>query len=254
MVDLHCHIIPCIDDGPGNLNDCLIMANRAVSAGITHIFATPHHLNGQYENSKWIILKYVDELNEYFKDEGIPITVLPGQEIRIHREFFHSLKTDELLTLANAGKYILIELPFLDIPSYTHEIIYELLLKGITPIIAHPERNRKFIEDSRLLVELVQEGALTQLTAGSIIGRFGKKVRTFAETMIEHNLAHFIASDAHNVTTRGFFLNEAYDKITKSYGVSQMFYFRENAQLLLNGQSIQREEPIPIRKKIFRLF
>ena len=161
---------------------------------------------------------------------------------------------DEVLTLDNKGKYLLLELPSGEVPTYTQEVVYELLLKGITPIIVHPERNRGFIEDHNLLFELVQEGALTQLTSGSIIGHFGKRVKSFSEKIIEHHLAHFIASDAHNIGTRGFSLQEAYEMITKTYGIHHTIYFKENAELLLSGHSLHIEHPIPIRKKILGVF
>jgi protein-tyrosine phosphatase len=254
LIDLHCHILSGTDDGPPHLFGCLDMANSAVKAGITHIFATPHHLNGQYENIKSDILNRVLEFNKYLLQENILLTVHPGQELRIHRELFISLERDEVLTLDNKGKYLLVELPSGEVPTYTQELFYELLLKGITPIIVHPERNRGLLEDSNLLFELVQEGALTQLTSGSIIGYFGRKVKSFSEKIIEHNLAHFIATDAHNIGPRGFSLQEAYEAITKTFGSNRTFYFRENAELLLSGQHLYIDEPVPIRKKIFGFF
>jgi len=254
MIDIHCHIIPCVDDGPHHLIECLEMGNAAILAGITHIFATPHHMNGHFENSKSDILNQVIEINKHLQQGKIPLTVHPGQELRIHRELFISLEMGEVLTLDNKGKYLLLELPSGEVPTYTQEIVYELLLKGITPIIVHPERNKGFIEDNNLLFELVQEGALSQLTSGSIIGYFGKKVKSFSEKIIEHNLAHFIATDAHNTNSRGFSLREAYETITNKFGINRTFYFRENAELLMSGQYICKEEPVPIRKKIMGIF
>ncbi|MFJ5713876.1 tyrosine-protein phosphatase [Neobacillus sp. NPDC093127] len=254
MIDIHCHILPRLDDGPAQLIDCLNMANAAVTAGISHLFATPHHLNGQYENSKSVILERTLELNRHLQQENIPLTIHPGQEVRIHRELFHSLEMDEILTLDNEGKYLLLELPFGEVPTYTQEMVYELLVRGITPIIVHPERNRGFIEDSNLLFELVQEGALTQLTSGSIIGHFGKKVKSLSGKLIEHHLAHFIATDAHNCSSRGFTLHEAYEAITKTFGINYTFYFQENTELLILGQHLHIEKPTPIRKKILGIF
>jgi protein-tyrosine phosphatase len=254
LIDLHCHILPGIDDGPPDLFGFLNMANKAVQEGITHLFATPHHHNGQYENSKSDILDFVVEINKHLIREKIPLSVHPGQELRIHRELFISLEMDEILTLDNKGKYLLLELPSVEVPTYTREVVYELLLKGITPIIVHPERNRGFVEENNLLFDLVQEGALVQLTSGSILGHFGKKVKSFSEKIIEHNLAHFIATDAHNISTRGFSLQQAYETITKTLGISRTFYFKENAELLISGKYLYIEQPIPIKKKIFGIF
>ncbi|MEH7249106.1 CpsB/CapC family capsule biosynthesis tyrosine phosphatase [Neobacillus niacini] len=254
LVDLHCHIIPSVDDGPQKLIECLDMARAAVESGITHLFATPHHLNGRYENTKDYILNRVLMLNKDLHNSNISLIVHPGQELRIHRNLFTTLEMNEVLTLDNKGKYLLLELPSGEVPTYTPDIVYELLLKGIIPIIVHPERNKGFIEDSKLLLELVQMGALTQLTSGSIIGHFGKKVKSFSEKIIEHNLTHFIATDAHNIVSRGFSLQEAYETITKKFGINRAFYFRENAELLISGQHIYIEQPAPIRKKILGIF
>ncbi|MCI1590676.1 tyrosine-protein phosphatase [Heyndrickxia oleronia] len=254
MIDIHCHILPNVDDGSPHAAGFIEMAKNAVDAGITHIFATPHHLNGQFINPKSKILKLVDENNKKLQQEGIPLIIHPGQELRIHHDIFLSIERNEILTFDNSGKYLLLELPSKEVPTYTRGIIYELLLKGIIPIIAHPERNKGFIETPNLLYELVCEGALTQLTSGSIAGHFGNKIKSFSEKIIDNRLVHFIASDAHNTRTRGFSLLQAYDKVTKSYGIHQTFYFKENTELLLNGLTIQKEDPLPFRKKILGIF
>lgn len=254
LIDIHCHILPNVDDGPSNYFDVIEMANQAVMTGITHLFATPHHMNGRYENTKTEILAGVRSLNQILQNEKIPLSVHCGQELRIHREIFHTLENDRILTLNNHGKYLLLELPSNEVPDYTHDVVYELLLKGIIPIIVHPERNWGFYEDINLLYELVQVGALVQLTSASIIGHFGKKVKNFSKKIIEHNLAHFVASDAHNTGFRGFVLQEAYHLIAKNFGINHEYYFRENAELLLNGQNIQIGQPIPNRKRVFGFF
>lgn len=230
------------------------MAKKAVETGITHIFATPHHLNEKYANVKIDIIDRVLRLNESLQQNNIPLTIHHGQEVRIHRDLFTSLEKEELLTLDDNGTYLLLELPSGRVPSYTQEVIYELLLKGITPIIVHPERNKQLNENHKLLFELVQEGALTQLTSGSIMGNFGKGIQSFSKKIIEHNLAHFVATDAHNIGTRGFTLQQAYETITKAYGIQRTFYFKENAEQLLKDQSPTIEKPLPFKKKILGIF
>lgn len=251
---MHCHIIPGVDDGSADMKDSLNMAKKAVEAGITHLFATPHHLNERYVNVKDNIIDHVFELNECLQQENIPLTIHPGQELRIHRDLFVTLEKGEVLTLDNNGKYLLLELPSGHVPTYTQEMIYELLLKGITPIIVHPERNKELIKNPNLLFKLVKEGALTQVTSGSIIGLFGKNVKSFSKKILEYNLAHFIATDAHNVGSRGFSLQEAYETITKMYGIDRTFYFKENAEQLIKGQSPSIERPVPIKMKILGIF
>ncbi|MCM3673367.1 tyrosine protein phosphatase [Peribacillus simplex] len=254
MIDIHCHIIPGVDDGSGDIQESLNMARKAVEAGITHLFATPHHLNEKYVNVKSNIIDRAVRLNENLHQNNIPLTIHLGQEVRIHRDIFTSLEKEEILTLDDKGTYLLLELPSGKVPSYTQEVIYELLLKGITPIIVHPERNKELIENQKLLFELVQEGALTQLTSGSIIGLFGKNIKSFSKKIIEHNLAHFIATDAHNMNSRGFTLQEAYETITKTYGIERAFYFKENAEQLIKGESPSIVKPAPFKKKILGIF
>ncbi|WP_249599570.1 tyrosine-protein phosphatase [Peribacillus frigoritolerans] len=254
MIDIHCHILPGVDDGSADMNESMNMAKKAVEAGITHIFATPHHLNEKFVNVKSDIIDRAVRLNESLHQNNIPLTIHLGQEVRIHRDIFTSLEKEEILTLDDNGRYLLLELPSGSVPTYTKEVIYELQLKGIKPIIVHPERNKELIENHKLLFELVQEGALTQITSGSIIGQFGKNVKSFSKKIIEHNLAHFISTDAHNIGTRGFTLQQAYETITKSYGVHRTFYFKENAEQLLKDQRPAVEKPVPFKKKILGIF
>ncbi|MEH6944417.1 tyrosine-protein phosphatase [Bacillus sp. JJ722] len=254
LIDIHCHILPGFDDGANSLIECMSMVNSALEIGINHLYATPHHMNGQYLNSKKEIIASVSVINKQLQQENIPLTIHVGQEVRIHQHLMSSLEMDLVMTLGNKGKYLLLELPSGYVPIYTKEIICDLLTKGITPVIAHPERNRELIENHDLLFRLVQDGALFQLTSGSILGLFGKKIKSISKKMIEHNLAHFIASDAHNVSSRSFTNQAAFDEITKTYGADRTLYFKENALMVLQNQNITIEKPTQIKKKILGMF
>lgn len=254
LIDIHSHILPGIDDGPQSNALFLKMAEMAAQSGIAHLYATPHHLNRNFENTKSKIIAQVKIANEQLAEKNIPLVIHLGQEVRIPHDFFRSLNSDELLTYDNKGMYMLIELPSRDVSTYTFEIIYELLVIGITPIIAHPERNLELLANPDLLYEFVDEGALTQITAGSILGHFGRRVKSYAGQIIEHHLAHFIASDAHNTTSRGFYLQEAYERIRGKYGNRFVEYFETNAEFLLQCRNIEKLEAIPLRKKIMGIF
>jgi protein-tyrosine phosphatase len=243
--------MPEVDDGAKDLQESVEMAKMAVAEGITHIVATPHHNNGQYSNSKQQIVAKVRELQDVLQKENIPLTILPGQEPRINGDILHDYENGNLLTINDFGKYVLIELPSNHVPRYTEQILFDLQMKELTPIIVHPERNQEIIENPEILYQLVKKGACTQITASSITGHFGKKIKKFAFDVIEANLTHFIASDAHNVTTRPFRMQEAYEMIEKEFGVSTVYYFRENAELVIHGQTIFREIPHRIKKKKF---
>lgn len=250
MIDLHCHILPNVDDGPSTIEESIEMARKALSEGIRTIIATPHHKNGAFENPKDKIIKNVDKLNRRLAAEGIDIKVLPGQETRICGEIVEALNRDEISTL-NGSPYLFIEFPSDHIPNYTGQILFELLMNGIKPIIVHPERNKEIIEYSDSLYHLVKNGALVQLTASSITGDYGKKIQRFSFDLIEAGMAHVVASDAHNTSTRTFKLGDAYQLIEKKFGTDARFYFQENAQLVVNNQTIFAGPPVRITKKKF---
>ncbi|WP_075983044.1 tyrosine-protein phosphatase [Bacillus massilinigeriensis] len=251
MIDIHSHILPGIDDGAQSLEDSIAMARQAVSEGIETIIATPHHRNGKYENSKTSIIKKVHQLNEAFKEEGIKLNVLPGQECRVFGELLEYYDKNEILTLAGNSSYLFIEFPSGYVPRYASQLLYDIQLKGLKPIIVHPERNAELLQNPNMIYDLVNNGAATQITAASLTGKFGKKIKRFTEQLIEANLTHFIASDAHNITTRSFIMNEALDVVEQKYGVDTIYYFTENAELLISGSHIFREAPEPIRAKKF---
>jgi protein-tyrosine phosphatase len=254
MIDLHCHILPNVDDGPKDLAESVEMAKQAVQQGIKTIIATPHHRNEKYENHGQTIFRQVEEFNRVLKSENLDLTVLPGQETRIFGEMVEGLKSSEILPL-NQGKYVFVELPSGHVPRYTGQLLFDIQLKGFIPVIVHPERNQEIIENPEVLYQLVKKGALTQVTASSVSGHFGKTIKKFSLQLIEANLTHFVASDAHNTSSRGFKMVEAYDVIEKSFGIDAVYMLRENAELVVQGKSVYKEVPERVkRKKILGLF
>jgi protein-tyrosine phosphatase len=251
MIDIHSHILPGIDDGAQNLEDAVRMAEAAVQEGITHLYATPHHRNGRYENEKSSILENVNLLNAELSQRNIPLHILPGQEIRLYKDLIDDLDRDVFMPLHHQSKYILVEFPSSNVPAYAAETLYELSLRDYTPIIVHPERNSEIMENPDLLHALITEGALTQITANSVIGTFGKKIMNFSHELIKANMTHFIASDAHNTTSRGFHLLTAYETIQKKYGIETRYYLQENAEIIMKGESVLVEQPRRIRRKKF---
>ncbi|WP_226036165.1 tyrosine-protein phosphatase [Aquibacillus saliphilus] len=255
MIDIHSHILPQIDDGASHMEESVSMAKEAVAQGIHTIVATPHHLNGRYENYKMDIVELVERLNERLLEDNIPLTVLPGQETRINGEMISDLEQGDLLPLNITSGYLFVELPSSNVPRYTSKLLYDLQLHGIKPVIVHPERNKELMENPDQLYEFVKNGTLTQVTAASVAGKFGKKIKTFSHQLIESNLTHFIASDAHNTTTRGFCIQEAFADIKDNYGNSVVYYFMENAQYLINGDTVVGDVPERVvRKKFLGLF
>ncbi|MRH41242.1 tyrosine protein phosphatase [Aquibacillus halophilus] len=251
MIDIHSHILPHLDDGASHTEESVAMAKEAVSQGIHTIIATPHHLNGRYENYKTDIISQVKSLNERLLEENIPLTVLPGQETRINGQMTNDLEQGHLLPLNETSGYLFVELPSNSVPRYTSKLLFDLQVQGYKPIIVHPERNKELIEDPDQLYEFVKNGTLTQVTAASVTGKFGKKIQKFTHRLIEANLTHFIASDAHNTTTRGFCMQEAYQNIEENYGNSFVYFFRENSQYLIDAGTVVGDVPERIAKKKF---
>ncbi|GAB3042047.1 tyrosine-protein phosphatase [Virgibacillus ainsalahensis] len=250
MIDIHSHILPGVDDGAKTEEDSMKMAREAVSQGIDAIIATPHHRNGKYDNERASIMQHVTILNELFAKEDIPLTVLPGQEVRINGEMIEEIETGGILSL-NETKYLFVEFPSGHVPRYSSQMLFDIQVAGYTPIIVHPERNQELIEHPTKLYEFVKKGALTQVTAASVAGKFGKNIQKFSNQLIEANLTHFIASDAHNTTSRGFCMDEAFKKINNEFGSEASYMFMENSQLLIDNMNVNRMEPSMVKKKKF---
>lgn len=244
MIDLHCHILPGIDDGAKDLSQSIEMAKAAEQEGITAIVATPHHMNGTYENEKSDVEYDVGILNTQLKQAGIVVDIYAGQEVRLYGELLEDYENNKLLTV-NHSTHMLVEFPSSSIPAFAEQLLFDMQLKGITPIIVHPERNAAISENPDRLYTLVKNGALSQVTAASVCGTFGKKVKALSMQLIEANLTHFIATDAHNMTTRGFCLANAYTEIDSDYAA----YFQENAEAILTGGYIQKELPQHVARK-----
>ncbi|MFS0821466.1 tyrosine-protein phosphatase [Bacillus sp. 1P02SD] len=255
MIDIHCHILPCLDDGAKDLDETIKMAKSAVQEGITQIIATPHYKKKEYENTKEKILQAVEMVNRELSQAKIPLTILPGQEPRIDGELLQDYQKGEILSLNNGGKYLFIEFPSGHVPRYSEQLLFDLQLNGLTPVIVHPERNSEIIENPDILYKLVKNGACTQITTSSVTGHFGKKIKKFTLQLVKHNLTHFLASDAHNLSNRPFRMKEALDVLVKEYGVAVDYYFRENAELLIENKTVIKDTPERIKaKKIFGLF
>lgn len=247
MIDLHCHILPGTCDGAQTLEDSLEMAQLAVEDGITAIVATPHHRNGKYTNPPEQVRQTVQELNHELEARQIPLTIFAGQEIRVTPHFIEYLYSNDLLTLSNSP-CMLIEFSSASVPKDIEDIIYELGLKGIVPIIAHPERNAELAKHPQRLYELVELGALSQVTSHSINGAFGRKVQSLAFDLIRHHLVHVVASDAHNITSRPFGLREAYERIERKIDVGHADILLNNAQEIFAGNLPEVWEPIQLRR------
>lgn len=199
MIDIHCHILPAIDDGPKQLADSLLMCRQAVEQGYTDIIATPHHLKGKHINPGSVVQAQVTQLNVILQSMQIPLTVHPGQEIRITEDLLERLERGDAIPLANST-YVLIELPSSFIPLYSLALSAKLLHAGYQPIIAHPERNRLIKEQPDKLRPFIEMGVCTQLTWQSL--SLSSHFKKISKKLIREDWIHFIATDAHDTFHR----------------------------------------------------
>lgn len=249
IIDLHCHILPGVDDGAKTFKDSLDMAKKAVEQGITHILCTPHHRNGVYSNPASKVIPLVNELQENLTLNNLPIKILSGQEIRLNGNLLEEISEKEILFIDPFNIYLLIEFPTNIIPLYAKDTFFKLRSAGHVPVIVHPERNSRFREDPNLLLPFLKMGCLAQLTAPSYVGVFGKSIQKIAKVMIQHNFIHLIASDAHRLQNRDFYLKEAFEKVEKDFGIEKAESLKQAARDMAAGDFIDVEAPLEIKSK-----
>lgn len=249
MVDLHCHLLPGIDDGSKNMEISLRLASEAVENGVTHALLTPHHMNGRYVNHKQDVIKRTVEFRQQLQEHNIPLTVFPGQEVRINGQLIDALDKDDILFADEDNRYLMLEFPDDDVPHYTNQMIFELQQRGITPIIVHPERNTKIMAHPELLYQLFQKGCLSQITASSYVGTFGKKVEDFSKKLIANGQGYLFASDAHDLPGRKYEMRQAFEKLSREYGQELAERYSNNARAIINGENVPINEVRELKKK-----
>lgn len=258
-VDIHSHILSGFDDGASSDAESLEMARAAVKGGTSLMAATPHYdiENPAYELEH--VSGEVARLNLLLIEEGIPLTLVPGLEVRIsaglHRLAMHSASGSaacgpgwrqepflplQSLTLGGSGVFLLLDLPMGSMPIATPEILFQIRLSGFHPVLAHPERNRHLLDNPGLLSDFCEQGALLQVNSGSLTGIFGRETRREALRLVSSGTAHLVASDSHSVRARGPSLEAAASVIGKAAG-------RECARCLLE------DNPARVLKGIYPL-
>lgn len=248
MIDIHCHILPGVDDGAKDWDEALAMARIAKADGIRTIINTSHFIpEGNFKTGEQ--LKAICEaFQEELVKANINIEILLGNEAYITPDLVKKVIDKEVFTIHNS-RYLLIEFPFQGIPLYTEDVLYELKLKGIIPIIAHPERSAKVMENPMLAYSLIQQGALVQLNAGSLLGKFGPKIQETSEVLLKHKMVHFLGSDGHSIRSRKPKLRQAFETAANLIGKSEaekIVYY--NAKIILADRELAIDEPIEIAK------
>jgi len=239
MIDIHSHFLFGVDDGSNDESQTRAMLKQAADSGITDLVATPHV--NETSNQKYFdqINKNFDDVEEIIKEENLNLKIHRGSEIILDSRILEWLKFPDLL-FGNEQKYLLFELPlFFDFQKVS-DIIFELALQKITPILAHPERSIKLQESPEILLQWLGQGSLMQMNAGSILGHFGKKAQRTSKKFLKSGLIQFIASDAHETRYRNYSaLKDAYNQVSGNFSVEFAdILFKENPRILLNGGKV----------------
>lgn len=248
MIDIHSHILSGMDDGAQCWEDSLLLARAVLEEGVHTVIATPHCIPEVYFTEGRAVLQAVAEFQSKLAAAGVPLKIMPGMEIHLTLDVPARLTSGSALTLNNTGKYILLEFPMNTVPRYAEQVIFELLLKGIKPIIAHPERNKEIIENPDILHNLIGKGCLVQITAGSLTGVFGHRVRQRASDFVRLSWADFIASDAHDPVKRPFLFRAGWEAAKDLVGEERArALVLDNPQRVLEGKAINKGEVPPYR-------
>ena len=254
FVDIHCHILPGIDDGARDWDESVAMAKLAAAEGTTTIIATPHQLGGYVCNHADSIRRGVVELRQRLADGGVPLEVLPGADVRIDEKLIEQLLSGDVLTLGDHGCHVLLELPH-ELYLPLESLVERLARHDLVAILSHPERNEGILRRPAVLESLVECGCLLQITAGSLCGSFGEPCQNLAESLVGSGLVHFVATDGHGAKSRRPVMRRAFERVSELAGAEAATTLCcANPALVTSGQSVVsgRSNPRPAHRTWWR--
>ena len=245
MVDIHHHLLFGLDDGSRDLETSVGMARMAAEEGITHVVCTPH-ANGKYEFNPEINQQKLAILREQIVSNNIPLTLGLGCDFHLSYDNIQSALKDPTRYSINGLGYLLVELPDFSLPNGLTETYYELQLAKSTPILTHPERNQTLQADYSRMAAWLRGGLLVQVTADSVLGKWGKRAEQLAHTFLENRWVNFLATDAHSMKSRPPRMLEAHAIVAKRYGQSYAdLICIGNPAAVFNGTPLpMQEEPL----------
>jgi len=245
VIDLYCHILPGVDDGPPTLDETLALARTQVAAGVTRVTATPH-VTWDIPTTSQQVIEGVASVNQALRGAEIPLEVLTGGEIAITRAA--DLDDDELRALAlGGGPWILVESPLTPSAAGFDNVLHHLQARGHRILLAHPERCPAFIREPERLSSLVHAGMLTSITAGALVGRFGSTVSRYAHELVRDGLVHNVASDAHDTRRRPPGMRD--ELWEAGYGEHAEWWCEEVPAAIVSGGEIPHPPPAPLPVK-----
>jgi protein-tyrosine phosphatase len=235
MVDIHCHILPGLDDGADSLEEALQMAEMAIADGVTHVVATPH-ANDRYGFDSERVRQRRDELQARL---GERLRLATGCDFHMSFENLQDIRRHPATYTINQKNYLLVEFADFALPPTLDQTLHQLQLARVIPIITHPERNGLICAQPEKLRRWIHQGCYVQVTAQSLLGRFGSETKSVVEAWLDAGYIHFFASDAHNVTTRPLRLRPAFDVVAKRSGEHvAVALFRDNPLAAFEGRPL----------------
>ena len=247
MIDLHCHLLPGVDDGSSNLAMSFDMARQACADGISTVVCTPHILPTVYENKGPDIKAAVALLQQALAMEGIPLQLLSGADVHVVPDLLSGLSDGRIITLAGS-RYLLLEPPHHVMPPQLDDCIFKLQSAGYVAILTHPERLSWIEGQYAAIRRMVYKGVWIQVTAGSLTGRFGRGPRHWAERMLDEGLCHVVATDAHNASARPLRLANARAVVEQRLGVAEATnIFQVRPKGVIDDLSPAQLPPLPGR-------
>jgi protein-tyrosine phosphatase len=249
MIDIHSHILPNIegDDGSRSLDMSLGMLKMAVQAGTTDIIATPHVNRHGVVPSWTAVTEAVRILQEKADIEEIPIHIYSGAEVELNYKSLDFLPARSQAYCLAESSYILVELTEQSQPDQTEKLLYELMLRGYMPILAHPERYDRIMTHPERVMKWMQKGVLTQCNAGSFSGAFGQMAQQQAEDLLKNHMIVFLGSDAHRIDWRSPDQRQGLQAIDKLGG--DWHTCSQNGQYILQNKVLYPEIPTRWKKK-----
>ena len=217
MIDLHCHILPGIDDGAPDMETALEMARVAVADGIKITACTPHMMPGVYDNTGPQVRRHIQVFQKALDENGIPLRLVTGADVHLQTGLGELLKSGKLLSL-NDSRYFLFEPPHHTVPPRLEDAIFDVMAAGYQPIVTHPERLTWIENHYDTMKRLAHQGVWMQITCGAITGRFGSRPKYWADRMLDEGLVHILATDAHNLRGRSPKMAEARDRVAERLG------------------------------------
>lgn len=246
MIDVHCHILPGVDDGPSDIEESVEMCRVAASDGVKRIIATPHSNPSVYDSGTAKTIELTEELNVRLREAGIPLSIQAGCEAHATPDLIARLKNSEVLTLDGQGRYVLLEFPFETMPLNWDMFVLSLKNAGYMPVMAHPERNVWFLNRPEALFDAVDKGImLVQITAASVTGELGPVIKAFSARLLERNLVHVVASDGHSASYRPPVLSGARIAAAAIIGIDRAEpLFTGNAEAIAQGLPLAPPHPM----------